>query len=124
VIRDRAKPGQTAPYLATSSGLLKVTETFLALLLLGLAAEHGAGAGPEAWRWCLGIYCVSFAVGILVIGGCLWGWGWCGWAQDPASTRRALGIYAATGVLAYAAAVVLWPLYGFREEMGGQARRP
>uniref|UniRef100_A0A8C8ADA7 Myeloid associated differentiation marker n=1 Tax=Otus sunia TaxID=257818 RepID=A0A8C8ADA7_9STRI len=125
VIRDRAKPGQTAPYLATPSGLLKVVETFLALLLLGLAAEQGAGAGPEAWRWCLGIYCVSFAVGVLVVGGCLGGWGWCGWGgQDPSGTRRALGVYAALGVVAYGAAVVLWPLYGFREEMGGQARRP
>ncbi|XP_072703789.1 uncharacterized protein [Ciconia boyciana] len=124
VIRDRAKPGQTAPYLATPSGLLKVAETFLALLLLGLAAERGAGSGPEAWRWCLGIYCVSFAVGILVIGGCLGGWGWCGWGQDPVGTRRALGAYAAAGVVAYGAAVVLWPLYAFREEMGGTARRP
>lgn len=124
VIRDRAKPGETAPYLTTPSGLLKVTETFLALLLLGLAAEHGAGSGPEAWRWCLGIYCVSFALGVLIIGGCLGGCGVCGWGRDPVGTRRALGAYAAAGVVAYAAAVVLWPLYGFREEMGGQARRP
>uniref|UniRef100_A0A8B9MMU1 Myeloid-associated differentiation marker-like protein n=1 Tax=Accipiter nisus TaxID=211598 RepID=A0A8B9MMU1_9AVES len=124
VIRDRAKPGQTAPYLATPSGLLKVAETFLALLLLGLAAEQGAGSGPEAWRWCLGIYGASFAVGALVVGGCLGGWGWCGWGQDPSGTRRMLGVYAAAGAVAYGAAVVLWPLYGFREEMGGQARRP
>ncbi|XP_053908397.1 myeloid-associated differentiation marker [Cuculus canorus] len=124
VLRDRAKPGQTAPYLATPSGLLKVAETFVALLLLGLAAELGAGSGPEAWRWCLGIYCVSFALGVLLVGGCLGGWGWCGWMQDPASTRRALGVYAALGVVAYGAAVVLWPLYAFRQEMRGQPRRP
>lgn len=126
VLRDRARPGQTAPFMATPSGLLKVAETFLALLLLGLAAEQGAGAGPEGWRWCLAIYAVSFALGVLLIGGCLGGWGWCGcaWGQDPATARRVLGVYAVLGVLAYAAAAVLWPLYAFRQEMGGQPRRP
>ncbi|XP_040450084.1 myeloid-associated differentiation marker-like [Falco naumanni] len=124
VARDRARPGQSAPLLATPPGLLKVAETLLALLLLGLAAEQGAGSGPPAWRWCLGIYCTSFALGALLVGGCLWGWGGCGWGQDPVATRRALGAYAAAGVLAYGAAAVLWPLYSFREEMGGQPRRP
>ncbi|XP_030330200.1 myeloid-associated differentiation marker homolog [Strigops habroptila] len=124
VLRDRARPGQPAPYMATPPGLLKVVETVLGLLLLGLAAEQGAGAGPEAWRWCLGIYCVSFAVGLVLVVGCLWGCGACGCGQDPAGARRALGLYAAAGLVAYGAAAVLWPLYGFREELGGRARRP
>ncbi|XP_009993973.1 PREDICTED: myeloid-associated differentiation marker homolog, partial [Chaetura pelagica] len=101
--------GQTAPFLATPPGMLKVVQTFLSLLLLSLAAEQGAGKGPEGWKWCLGIYCVSFVLGVSVVLGCLGGW---------------LGVYAGLGVVAYGAAAVLWPLYGFREEMGGQERRP
>ncbi|XP_069738866.1 myeloid-associated differentiation marker homolog [Phaenicophaeus curvirostris] len=124
VFRHRAKPGQAAPYLATPSGLLKITETFLALLLVGLAAELGAGSGPEAWRWCLGIYCVSFALGALLVAGFLWGCSYWAWTRDPAVARRALGVYAALGLVAYGAAVVLWPLYAFRDEMGGRSRRP
>ncbi|XP_027562773.1 myeloid-associated differentiation marker homolog, partial [Neopelma chrysocephalum] len=124
VTRDRARPGEAAPYLATPSGLLKVAEAFLALLLLGLAAELGAASGPTAWRWCLGIFCVSFVLGALLVGGCLLGWGWCGWMRDPEGLRWGLGVYAGLGVVAYGAATVLWALYGFSEDLGGRARRP
>ncbi|XP_065514199.1 myeloid-associated differentiation marker homolog [Caloenas nicobarica] len=124
VARDRAKPGETAPYLATPSGLLKVGETLVALVLLGLAAEQGAAAGREGWRWCLAIYCVSFALGVLLIGGFLGGWGWCGCGGDPVGLRRALGLHAALGFAAYAAATVLWALWAFRGDMGGQEQRP
>ncbi|XP_027766206.1 myeloid-associated differentiation marker homolog [Empidonax traillii] len=124
VARDRARPGEAAPYLATPSGLLKVAEAFVALLLLGLAAELGAASGPAAWRWCLGIYCVSFVLGALLVGGCLLGWGCCGWMRDPEGLRWALGVYAGLGALAYGAATVLWALYGFSEDLGGRARRP
>ncbi|XP_051632022.1 LOW QUALITY PROTEIN: myeloid-associated differentiation marker homolog [Manacus candei] len=124
VTRDRARPGEAAPYLATPSGLLKVAEAFLALLLLGLAAELGAASGPAAWRWCLGIFCVPFVLGVLLVGGCLLGWGWCGWMRDPEGLRWGLGVYAGLGVVAYGAATVLWALYGFSEDMGGRARRP
>lgn len=128
VLRDRARPGQAAAFLATPAGLLKVAEAFVALLLVGLAAEQGAGAGPDAWRWCLAVYGVSFALGVLLLGGCLGGLGCCGggcaWAQEPATARRLLALHAALGVAAYAAAAVLWPLYAFRQELGGQPRRP
>ncbi|XP_037982498.1 myeloid-associated differentiation marker homolog [Motacilla alba alba] len=124
VTRDRARPGEAAPYLATPSGLLKVAEAFLALLLLGLSAELGAASGPAALRWCLGIFCVSFVLGVLLVGGCLLGWGWCGWMRDPEGLRWGLGVYAGLGVVAYGAATVLWALYSFSDDMGGQPRRP
>nr|XP_054510070.1 LOW QUALITY PROTEIN: myeloid-associated differentiation marker-like [Agelaius phoeniceus] len=124
VARDRARPGEAAPYLATPSGLLKVAEAFLALLLLGLSAELHAASGPAALRWCLGIFCVSFVLGVLLVGGCLLGWGWCGWMRDPEGLRWGLGIYAGLGVVAYGATTVLWSLYSFSDDMGGQSRRP
>ncbi|XP_030826235.1 myeloid-associated differentiation marker homolog [Camarhynchus parvulus] len=124
VARDRARPGEAAPYLATPSGLLKVAEAFLALLLLGLSAELHAASGPAALRWCLGIFCVSFVLGVLLVGGCLLGWGWCGWMRDPEGLRWGLGVYAGLGVVAYGATTVLWSLYSFSDDMGGQSRRP
>ncbi|KAM7026394.1 myeloid-associated differentiation marker homolog [Acridotheres tristis] len=118
------RPGEAAPYLATPSGLLKVVEAFLALLLLGLSAELGAASGAAALRWCLGIFCVSFVLGVLLVGGCLLGWGWCGWMRDPEGLRWGLGVYAGLGVVAYGAATVLWALYSFSDDMGGHSRRP
>lgn len=126
VLATRGRPGEAAPFLATPPGMLKVAQGFLGALLLGVAAALGAGSGPEGWRWCLGIYGASFGAALLLVLGCgglggLWG---CFGVRDPVLAQRLLWAYAALGVVAYGAATVLWPLYGFQEERGGQARRP
>ncbi|XP_074390087.1 LOW QUALITY PROTEIN: myeloid-associated differentiation marker-like [Zonotrichia albicollis] len=123
VARDRARPGEAAPYLATPSGLLKVAEAFLALLLLGLSAE-GRGVGAGGFALVSGHFLRVLRAGVLLVGGCLLGWGWCGWMRDPEGMRWGLGVYAGLGVVAYGATTVLWSLYSFSDDMGGQSRRP
>ncbi|KAM6226016.1 uncharacterized protein LJ264_016000, partial [Porphyrio hochstetteri] len=126
VIRDRAKPGQTAPYLATPSGLLKVAETFLALSSSSaLAAEHGASSGPEAWRWCLGIYCVSFALGGAADRGVSVGLGVVWLEPRPHLHPPALGgLRGPWGLWPTAPPWFSGPSMRFGEEMGGPAQAP
>ncbi|XP_056181819.1 basic proline-rich protein-like [Falco biarmicus] len=90
----------------------------------GAGSRAGRGLGPPGLALVPGHLLHLLRAGGTAGGGLPLGVGGLRLGQDPVATRRALGAYAAAGVLAYGAAAVLWPLYSFREEMGGQPRRP
>lgn len=123
----RVMPGEAVPYLATPPGLLKVAQSVMAAILVGVSTAIGAAGGPTGWRWCVGIYGAGLAIGLLVIltcGGVLGLPAGCGLGLDALWARRLLVAYAAIGAAAYGAATVLWPLEAFDGGRGGRSSRP
>ncbi|KAM4650437.1 myeloid-associated differentiation marker [Discoglossus pictus] len=116
----RAKPGEVTGYMATTPGLLKVLETYIACIIFVFISDQNEYQSYDALKWCLAVYCICFiiAVGIIIlcVGECT------GWM--PCAFNKFLSAYALFAVLAYITAMIIWPLYKFDREHGGNPRRP
>ncbi|XP_043936451.1 myeloid-associated differentiation marker homolog [Protopterus annectens] len=120
VSMTRAKPGEVTGYMATVPGLLKVVEGFTACIIFVLISEPVSYASHDALKWCLAVYCICFILCILVIILCV---GECtGWL--PFAFDKFLSAYALLAVLMYASATIIWPIFKFDKNHGGQDRRP
>ena len=115
----RARPGEITGYMATVPGLLKVLETFVACVIFAFISDPGLYQNQSALEWCVAVYSICFilaAVAILLnLGDCT--------NVLPISFPTFLSGLALISVLAYATALVLWPLYQFDQKHGGQPRR-
>ncbi|KAG5261145.1 hypothetical protein AALO_G00300540 [Alosa alosa] len=116
----RARPGEVAGYMATTPGLLKVCETFVACVIFVFISEPVSYDRYPALKWCLAVYCICFvlsaAVVILCVGectGCL-----------PFTFSRFLSAYSFLAVAMYLTATILWPVFQFDSRYGNNARRP
>lgn len=112
----RAKPGETAGYMATVPGLLKVCQTFLACIIFILISEPISYNSHAALEWCMAVYCICFIVSMVVVILCV---GECtGFLPFPFS--KFLSAYGLLAFIMYLSAVILWPIFTFDKKY----RRP
>ncbi|XP_018083741.1 myeloid-associated differentiation marker homolog [Xenopus laevis] len=116
----RAKPGEVTGYMATTPGLLKVLETFIACIIFVFISEPPQYERHDALKWCLAVYCICFILSIVVIILCV---GECtGWL--PCAFNKFLSAYALLAVLMYVSAMIIWPIFSFDKKNGGTPSRP
>lgn len=105
----RAKPGETAGYMATVPGLLKVCQTFLACIIFILISQPVSYSSHAALEWCMAVYCICFIVSMVVVILCV---GECT-AFLPVPFSQFLSAYGLLAFLMYLSAVILWPIFTF-----------
>ncbi|XP_060679167.1 myeloid-associated differentiation marker homolog [Hemiscyllium ocellatum] len=115
---SRARPGETAGYLASLPGRLKVLECFAACLIFVLASDvdYGRHAGLQ---WCMAVYGICFVLSLAAVLACLAS---CT-GRLPVPFPRFATVCALLGALLYATAAVVWPVFCF-DRRYGQPRRP
>ncbi|KAM4703349.1 myeloid-associated differentiation marker [Rhinophrynus dorsalis] len=116
----RAKPGEVTGYMATTPGLLKVVETYIACIIFVFISDPPQYERHDALKWCLAVYCVCFILSVVVIILCV---GECtGWL--PCAFNKFLSGYALLAVLLYASAMIVWPIFQFDKKYNGTPTRP
>ncbi|XP_048185692.1 myeloid-associated differentiation marker [Perognathus longimembris pacificus] len=115
----RGKAGEVTSYMATVPGLLKVLETYVACVIFAFLSNPDLYQRHEALEWCVAVYAICFILAAITI---LLNLGECT-NMLPISFSSFLTGVAVLSVLMYATAIVIWPLYQFNEQYGGQSRR-
>lgn len=117
---SKARPGEVAGYMATAPGLLKVCETFLACIIFVFISDPVKYDRHDALKYCMSVYCICFilsaAIIVLCVGectGCL-----------PFPFARFLSAYALLAVVLYLSAAIIWPIFNFNPNNGGNKNRP
>ncbi|KAM6966079.1 myeloid-associated differentiation marker homolog [Tautogolabrus adspersus] len=104
----RAKPGELSGFLSTVPGLLKVLEAFVACIIFSCLRNIGFHFHPGV-QWCVAVYSICFIFALVVIiftiGRLL--------SLLPAFDKVLCGCNV-MAVLMYMTAVVIWPLYSFK----------
>ncbi|XP_060922038.1 myeloid-associated differentiation marker homolog [Limanda limanda] len=113
----KARPGETAGYMATAPGLLKVTQTFVACIIFILVSDPPSYDQHPALKWCMAVYCICFilsmAVVVLCVGECT------GWLPIPFS--KFLSGYGLLAVIMYLTATIIWPVFQFDKQYQGRS---
>ncbi|XP_052515612.1 myeloid-associated differentiation marker-like [Budorcas taxicolor] len=106
-------------YMHTVPGLLNVLETFVAGVIFAFLSNTSLYLHQPALEWCVAVYSICFiptAVTILLNLG--------KWENRlPIFFPIFQLVLTVLFVLLYISALVLWPLYQFSEEFGGQPQR-
>uniref|UniRef100_A0A8C6DLR4 MARVEL domain-containing protein n=1 Tax=Moschus moschiferus TaxID=68415 RepID=A0A8C6DLR4_MOSMO len=113
----------TICYVHTVPGLLKVLETLVAGVIFAFLSSPSLYLHPvehhTALVWCVAVYCICFILGAVVL-----------LLKLREREYRLCILYpifqlvlTLFSTLLYISTVVLWPLYQFNEEFGGQSRR-
>ncbi|XP_043345718.1 myeloid-associated differentiation marker-like [Cervus canadensis] len=111
--------GETTFYFATIHGLFKLLETSVACIIFAFISNTYLHQHQPALVWCVAVYSFCFALGAVAMLLKLVKF------ENRLHTffpRFLLG-QTVLSVLLYASALVLWPLYQFNEEFGGQPQR-
>ncbi|XP_030592502.1 myeloid-associated differentiation marker homolog [Archocentrus centrarchus] len=110
----RAKPGEISGFLSTVPGLLKVIEAFVACIIFICLDSNWYSHFPGL-QWCVAVYSICFIFALLVIiftiGRLL--------SLFPAPFDKVLTVCNVLAVLMYITAVVIWPVYSFRNNSTG-----
>ena len=116
----KARPGETAGYMATAPGLLKVFQTFVACIIFILVNDPVSYNQHPALKWCMAVYCICFilsmAVVVLCVGectGCL-----------PIPFSKFLSAYGLLAVIMYFTATIIWPVFQFDKRYQGRSSAP
>lgn len=105
----RAKPGEISGFLSTVPGLLKVLEAFVACIIF-ICLDYNHFSRFPGLQWCVAVYSICFIFALLVIVFTI-----CRLlALFPASFDKVLTVCNVLAVLMYITAMVIWPLYSFR----------
>ncbi|XP_029364837.1 myeloid-associated differentiation marker homolog isoform X1 [Echeneis naucrates] len=106
---SRAKPGDISGFLATVPGLLKVLEAFVACIIF-ICLDLAKFSVHPGLQWCVAVYsiCFIFAVIVIIFTICRL------LALFPVPFDKILIVCNVLAVLMYCTAVVIWPLYSFR----------
>ncbi|XP_069004628.1 myeloid-associated differentiation marker homolog [Embiotoca jacksoni] len=105
----RAKPGEVSGFLSTVPGLLKVLEAFVACIIFICLDENQYNHFPGL-QWCVAVYSICFIFALLVITSTI-----CRLLSlFPSSFDKILTFCNVLAVLMYITAVVIWPLYSFK----------
>ncbi|KAL2079189.1 hypothetical protein ACEWY4_024933 [Coilia grayii] len=116
----RARPGEVAGYMATTPGLLKVCETFVACVIFVFVSNPVSYDRYPALKWCLAVYCICFVLSATIVVLCV---GECtGWLPFPFS--RFLSVYSFLAVAMYLTATIIWPVFQFDSRYSVQSHRP
>lgn len=106
---SRAKPGEISGFLSTVPGLLKVLEAFVACIIF-ICLESSQYTSYPGLQWCVAVYCICFIFALLIIIFTI-----CRLlALFPAPFDKVLTFVNVLAVLMYITAVVIWPLYSFK----------
>lgn len=102
------KPGEISGFLSTVPGLLKILETFVScIIFMSLSPAEYKNPGME---WCVAVYSICFIFSLLIILLTI--------ARllhvFPFSFDKAVITFNILAVAMYATAVVVWPLYAFK----------
>ncbi|XP_051244880.1 myeloid-associated differentiation marker homolog [Dicentrarchus labrax] len=105
----RAKPGELSGFLSTVSGLLKVLEAFVACIIF-ICLEPTQYTRFAGLQWCVAVYsiCFIFALVVIIFTICRL------LSLFPAPFDKILIACNVLAVLMYITAVVIWPLYSFK----------
>ncbi|KAJ8398730.1 hypothetical protein AAFF_G00419270 [Aldrovandia affinis] len=105
----RARPGEISGFLSTVPGLLKVLEAFVACIIF-ISLDSNRYLQFSGLQWCVAIYslCFIFALIIILFTICRL------LSLFPFSFDKVLTGYNILAVLMYMTAVVIWPLYAFK----------
>ena len=109
VLTRRRAGGQVSGFLSTVPGLLKILETFVACIIFTSLGPERYASHP-ALLWCVAVYALAFIFSLLIIiltvgrllGAC------------PCPLDQVLVVFNVLAVLMYATAVIVWPVYAFR----------
>ena len=105
--------------MLTVPGLLKVLETFTAGVIFAFLSNFSLYLDQPALEWCVAVYSICFLLSAVTL---LLNWyNWDNRLPVPVPLVH-LGLTLLSALL-YASAVVLWPLYQFNGEFGGQPQR-
>lgn len=107
----RARPGEISGFLTTVPGLLKVKETYVACIIF-INLDSFVYTHYPGLQWCLAVYSIcfifSFIIILFTIGRLL--------TLFPAPFKKVLTFVNVLAVLMYITAVVIWPLYSFKDK--------
>lgn len=110
VVLTRLRPrGETIGFLSTLPGIMKMLETFIACLIY-TSLEPNQFHTPGL-RWCVAVYCLCFIFAIFIILLTL------GQLTSflPFRFDKLVIVYNILAAVMYTTAVVIWPLYSFRD---------
>lgn len=116
----RARPGEVAGYMATIPGLLKVCETFVAIIIFLFISNPPSYDSHPALKWCLAVYCICFVISMAIVVLCV---GECTGCL-PIPFPRFLSAYALLAVIMYLTATIIWPVFKFDSRHSRETRRP
>ena len=111
---------ETSCCVLTMPGLLKVLETFMAGFIFTCIINTSLYLHQPALEWCVAVYSICFIPAALAILLNLEQWEY----RLPGPFPLFQLVLSLLSVLLYISALVLWPLYQFSEELGGQPQRP
>lgn len=110
----KARPREVTGYMATTPGLLKVCQTFVACIIFILVSKPVLYNYHPGLEWCMAVYCICFilsmAVVVLCVGECT------GFLPVPFS--KFLSAYGLLAVLMYLSATIVWPVFQFDKKYG------
>ena len=108
---------ETTFYFATIHGLFKLLETSVACIIFAFISNTYLHQHQPALVWCVAVYCTCFILGAVAM---LWHRCDC----DESLPYSCLGFgQSVLAVLLYTTALVLWSLYQFNGDFGGQPQR-
>ncbi|CAI9157622.1 unnamed protein product [Rangifer tarandus platyrhynchus] len=111
--------GVITGYMVTVPGLLKGLETFVAGVIFAFIIDSHWYLHQPALVWCVAVYSICFLLAATAL---LLNWCDCDNRLPIAFPTFLLGL-TLLSVLLYTSALVLWPLYQFDEQLGGQPER-
>ncbi|XDC84324.1 hypothetical protein R6Z07F_015497 [Ovis aries] len=107
-------------FVHTVPGLLKVLETFMAYVVSACIINTSLYLHQPALEWCVAVYSICFILAAVVLLLDLGKWEY----RLPGPFSLFQLVLTLLSVLLCISALVLWPLYQFSEELGGQPQRP
>lgn len=119
----RAKPGQAEGYMTTAPGLLKVCQTFVAIIIFIVISNPVSYSSHPGLEWCMAVYCICFIVSMLVVILCVGEFT----GLLPIPFSQLVSGYSVLAFLMYLSAVIVWPIFSFdkkyRQQTGDQPQR-
>lgn len=110
VVLTRIKPqGENIGFLSTLPGIMKMLETFMACIIFASMDTSQYYKKPEI-EWCVSVYSLCFIFTIIIIVVCTTQLT----SYSPIAFEKVVIVYNIMATLMYMSAMVLWPLYSFR----------
>ncbi|XP_061251595.1 myeloid-associated differentiation marker-like [Bos javanicus] len=111
-----ARPGNVDCFVPTFQGVIRRLENIVACVIFGFITNIDLYQHQPALIWCVVVYSICFILGVVgyFVNGC---------DYDSDTYPGFLVGQTVLSILLYTTAMVLWPLYQFDENFGGQPLR-
>uniref|UniRef100_A0A3Q2ZQE0 Myeloid-associated differentiation marker-like n=2 Tax=Kryptolebias marmoratus TaxID=37003 RepID=A0A3Q2ZQE0_KRYMA len=101
--------GQNRGFLSTVPGIMKMLESFFACLIF-ISMETGQYSHSPELQWCVAVYSLCFIFAVVIILLSLANQNW----YSQLSFDKIAIVYNVLAAVMYLTAMVIWPLYSFR----------